>query len=309
MTRSRAGIALLIALLALVALAGAVTVSFFPAREGQRIGERAARLDLLAGSAELGLWLGVQSLTPSLLAAHPDPGVLVERDTVVRTGGLSVTIGIVATQLPGGSAWLASRASFGNGREQRTRHLLLVPQRPTFPSGHAMVARVAPDAAADFVISGADEAPAGWTGCDPALPGGSALLLSQVDDTYRRYGRDSLPSLIARALPSAPGTVGGSLVVVAPGDTIGPGAGTGVIIAPGPLHLAGPLDFAGVIIALDSLTAAPNVNLHGLLLAAGPAPALLRGPGSLRRSACAVRRAEGALARTIPGQWSWGISY
>jgi hypothetical protein len=71
----------------------------------------------------------------------------------------------------------------------------------------------------------------------------------------------------------------------------------------------GPLDFAGVIVALDSLTAGPNVRLAGLLLAAGPAPARLRGPGSLRRSECAVRRAEGALARMVAGPWSWGISY
>lgn len=309
MTRRRSGIALLIALLALLALAGAVTVSFFPAREGQRIGERAARLDLLAGAAELGLWIGIESLTPGLLAAHPDPGVLVQHDTVISAGGWPVRIGVVATQLPGGGAWLASRASVERGAEQRARHLFLVSQRPSFPAGHAMVARVAPDAAPDFVISGTDEGPSGWAGCDPPGPGGSAVLLTQQDETYRRFGRDSLPSLVARATPGAPGGVGGALVVVPPGDTIGPGAGSGVIIAPGPLHLAGPLDFAGVIIALDSLDAAPNVTLHGLLLAGGDSPARLRGPGAIRRSECAVHRAEGALARMIPGQWSWGISY
>lgn len=309
MTRRRRGIALLIALLALLALAGAVTVSFFPAREGQRIGERAARLDLLAGAAELGLWLGVQSLTPDLLAAHPDAGVLFERDTSVDAGGRQVRISIVATQLPGGGAWLATRASFEGGAEQRARHLLLVAQRPSFPSGNAMVARIAPDAAADFIISGADEAPPGWAGCDPPAASGSAMRLTPLDEAYRRFGSDSLPSLVARATAPAPGGVGGPLVVVPPGDSVGPGSGSGVMIAPGPLHLEGPLDFAGVVIALDSLTATPNVNVHGLVLAAGAAPIRLQGPGAIRRSECAVRQAERALARMIPGQWSWGISY
>ncbi|HEY0994421.1 MAG TPA: hypothetical protein VGD77_00385 [Gemmatimonadaceae bacterium] len=309
MRRRRTGIALLIALLTLVALAGAVTASFFPAREGQRIGERAARLELLAGEAELGLWVGLQSLTPELLAAHRDPGVLLDRALDVTAGGRRVHLAMRATRLPGGAAWLASRATFPSGGEQRGRHLVLVEQRPTFPSSAAVVARVAPAADPDFILSGADEPPPGWSGCDPPRPAGDAVLLTQAADAFRRFGNDSLASLLGRAVPPVPGIVGGALVVLPSGATLGPGTGSGVVIATGPVHIAGPLDFAGVIVALDSLTAAPNVNLHGLLLAVGQAPARLEGPGAIRRSECAVRRAEGALAHMTAGPWSWGISY
>lgn len=309
MTRARSGIALLIALLALLALAGAATASFFPAREGQRIGERAARLELLAGGAELGLWVGTRSLTPELLAASQEPGPLLDRDTTLVAGGQRIRVAIRATRLPGGAAWLASRASFAVGTERRARHLVLAGQRPAFPAGHAVVARLAPDASPDFAIDGADEPPAGWSGCGPARPAGSAILLTQVADSFERFGSDSLASLLARAAPAAPGAVGGPLVVLPPGATLGPGAGAGVVIATGPIHLAGPLDFAGVVIALDSLTAAPNVRLHGVLLASGAAPARLQGPGEIRRSECAVHRAEAALERMIAGPWSWGISY
>ncbi len=307
--RQRSGIALLVALLALIALAGAVTASFFPALEGERIGERAARLELLAAGAELGLASGLQAITPELLAAHPDPGVLMQIDTLLPAAGQGLEVAILATRLPGGAAWLASLAAFPRGGERRARHLVLREQRPNFPSAHAMTARVAPDQSSDFVISGADETPPGWSGCEAALPPETPLSLSQLSDSYRRFGGDSLPSLVARATAPTLGVVGGPIVVLPAGGTLGPGSGSGVVVAPGPVRLVGPLDFAGVVIALDSLTAEPNVQLHGVLLAAGDAPARLEGPGALRRSECAVRRAERALAHMIPGPWSWGISY
>ncbi|MHB1073104.1 MAG: hypothetical protein ACYC3Q_09815 [Gemmatimonadaceae bacterium] len=307
--RPRSGIALIVALLALIALAGAVTASFFPAREGERIGERAARLELLASGAELGLSSGLQSITPGLLAAHPEPGIILQRDTALAAAGQRIEVRILATRVPGGAAWLASRAAFPHGGERRARHLVLREQRPSFPSAHAIIARIAPDQSPDFVISGADEAPPGWSDCDAARPPEAALLLSPLDDSYRRFGGDSLPSLMARAAAPTPGVVGGPIVVLPPGGSLGPGSGSGVVIAPGPLRLVGPLDFAGVVIALDSLATGPNVQLHGVLLAAGDAPVRLQGPGAVRRSECAVRRAERALARMVAGPWSWGISY
>ncbi len=197
---------------------------------------------------------------------------------------------------------------------------------PTLLDSAALVATAPPGITDSATIEGDDHIPAGWEARCPA-PAATKPPFVVAPSPFTMLRPSSVADFARRADISAGGTVasptpvlsplgaclpaagnwgdpsGGPcfdwlpLIVLQPGSRIIDGMGQGVLIAMGDLELSGEFSFAGVILSLGGVSLTDQATVFGAILATGPVS--LGGEAQVERSVCAVRVALGARQSVV----------
>ncbi len=282
----RRGVALLLALVALVVAGTFLVAGFYAARQTEvadRVAVRTAQVDGandLAAAAVLTTWDSAarfrQAVGFTLFVPAP---VFVP---AVQSGAWITRVSPTAYL-----ATLRSSDTADSSIARRASWLLRV-DAPRWPSAAALIA--SGDVRALGVLQILPPGPPEWPTCGP-VPGGWVPIAvppgrtapgpyvqwapAGADSTFHTFGGVSLQALSQRATvrllagSSVQGPFGA--VTVAPGDLeLTGGSGRGLLVVEGRLRVSGPLFFRGVVVALGGLeVTGPGAFVEGLVLVGG----------------------------------------
>jgi hypothetical protein len=233
--RNERGIALAIAIFALVVVGALVAGAFFAGSQEQRLAENAKRVTQSFGIAEAGMAEQVRQWDPVLFNQQPvyplDSAVVVQTTAPSRTGSYGGFVyklneNMYLTDIRGSDS--ASRTGRVRGSGARQRLGMLTRVRPLEIDIQASLTTQGDvEVRGNAEVNGADQTPTGWLGCDP--PGDSMAAVRTnssgdvstsgngevfgdvdqdplvADSTFRVFGDITFNDLVARAQVTLPG--------------------------------------------------------------------------------------------------------
>lgn len=233
--RNERGIALAIAIFALVVVGALVAGAFFAGTQEQRLADNAKRVTQSFGIAEAGVAEQVRLWDPVWFNQQPvyplDSAVVTQTAAPSRTGSYGGFVyklndNLYLTDIRGSDS--ASRTGRVSGSGARQRLGLLTRIRPLEIDIQAsLTTQGNVDVRGNAEVNGADQTPTGWLGCDP--PGDSMAAVrtdaggavntsgngevigdvdqdpTVIDETFTVFGDVTFEDLVARAQVTLPG--------------------------------------------------------------------------------------------------------
>ena len=307
MTSNRNGMALPMALAAIVIIGGMIAAAVYVSTQDYRIATNTARESQAISVAEYGLNRTIQDWQPSYNLK------MVAGDTLKRSYTLNGgTTNVMITRLGGSFFWATSEATTGgNGQQARRRYgSLLRINTPNVNFLGAVTAAGNVRVSGNVTVNGNDVSPSGWTGCPtPANVPGSVITPTATvtvngsvtitgnpayttsaaagdTNTYFNYGSLSYSSLAAMANLTLPGgTYTGMSPAVSGGVCLTSNTnnwGDPVRHSPAAacetyypiIHVTGNLSVSGgtgqgILLVDGDLTKSGNFSFYGLVIARG----------------------------------------
>ena len=244
--RDERGMALAVAIFALVVVGALVAGAFFAGTQEQRVGENQRRVQTSFGVAEAGAQERVMSWDPATMnrrALYPLDSVVIGPNATApggtgSYGGYSYKVGpnLFLIDVTGRDRNTAAGGGLGSGGGARQRIGMLARIAPIeFGIRASLTTQGSVSVGGTALVSGADQNPTGWTSCDPPGPpmagvrdrggtvstGGSGSVTGNppvvndptvTDTTFTTFGGSTYNQLAARATI----TIGGGNLNIAP---------------------------------------------------------------------------------------------
>ena len=180
--RPRRGLALVLAIVAIVVIGALIGGAFFSSTQEYRIGRNSLVEQRAFAAAEMGVnrallqyGPGSGSLIPTTLATQGQQQVM--PPIVTPTGDVA---NVRVTRLSNNAIWITSEGSAGQEqggtRSVRRSNLIMNVTRPDINIGGAITTRGGAQVRGNAFISGYDTSPAGWDACAGMLPQDTAAF-------------------------------------------------------------------------------------------------------------------------------------
>ena len=182
-SRPRRGMAVAVALVAIVLIGALIAGTFFFSTQDYRVGRMSLDTDRALTAAEFGQTTALKDWTAAVWNQNLKIGDTLKR--VYATGGSS-TDTVTVTRIKYNMFWVVSsgRSESGNvSSEGRRRTGMLVRMdTPLFPFPGAFTGATTVDLSGSYTGTGNDAAPTGWTDCPPAGDGIAAVASVTVSN-------------------------------------------------------------------------------------------------------------------------------
>lgn len=321
------GIALPLAVFALVMVGALVSGAFFIGRQEQTVGRNSVKLQQAFAVAEAGAHSAVANWSTEVYNALATGGTTTIGGSMGTNGWYRGEVRRLNDQL-----FLVRSEGFSRDSTARQQVGLLVRLRPIeITLAAALETRGDLELGGSATIDGTDTAPAGWT-CPPAGPPIPRIRIADPDSAVAGFGDVAFEDLEALATKVLPGgtmplspAVAGAACDRAPAGnwgspltpagpcgnyfpviwvdgslTLNGGQGQGILLVDGDLRLQGGVEFYGPVIVRGriSSTGAGGRVVGGVLAAnSSLEPNTLLGDTDIRYSSCALSRTLQASAR------------